>query len=94
MSGGRLGEGQDLGTRKGRWGWWGRKQGPGSLCCSHTYSPEEELLRQGGRTGVAELRAENHQPAAETHQDVFRARGELQEGAQPLELGWQRGQGH
>lgn len=58
----------------------------GKLCPS-TYSCEEELLSQDSCAGVAEVGCESQQPAAEPPQELLRARGELEEGAQPLELG-------
>jgi len=79
-------------TRGKRWGRQRGKGGAGKLC-SHTYSPEEELLCQDGRAGVAEVGAESQQPAAETHQELLRACGELEEGAQPPELGTPEGTG-
>lgn len=71
-----------------------RKRGAGNLRCPGTYSPEEELLCQDGCAGVAEVGGQSQQPAAETHQEGLGARGELEEGAQPLELGMAEGKGH
>lgn len=66
-----------------------RKQGTLRLekLCQSTYSCEEELLNQNSCTGIAEVRCESQQPAAELHQELLWACGELEEGAQPLELG-------
>lgn len=83
------------GDRKGRrWGQWRGKWGAGKLHYPGTYSPEEELLCQDGCAAVAEVRAQGQQPAAETNQEGLWARGELEEGAQPLELGMAQGRGH
>lgn len=77
------------------WGPQRGKQGRHNLgnLCPGTYSLEEELLSQDGCAGVAEVGCESQQPAAEPHQKLLWARGKLEEGAQPLELGTTEGTG-